>query len=154
MSNANEAQVESLHRQMTQASIEVSDLDRKLHDLREDGAGLDNALRGWSESARSLLLAFQGCKGKLIQDGSSPDLVDRIDLRLHDLYLRSKTIDVSTELDDSAQSWQNLAHELGRLHGSRRDYMLSMAESYQPRIDRSTQLLSACLLYTSPSPRD
>ena len=64
----NDQQVENLHRQMTQSSMDVADLDRKLQDLREDGPGLDQALRGWSDAARDLLLNFEGCEGQLISE--------------------------------------------------------------------------------------
>ena len=134
--------VEHLHRLMMQASLDASQLDKRLTD-EQKGDSLSAELRHWHDAADAIQGAVERARTELLRDGTPKEQVDRVRDRLKELKDRSKRFDIDNDLEGCVQHWKALGLEFAQLSGKHRDTLVRLLDSRKSRVDQTTSVLSS-----------
>ena len=89
-------EVEHLHRLMMRASVDASQLDKRVSD-EQKGDTLSAELRHWHDAADAIQGAVERARTELLRDGTPRDQVDRVRDRLKELKDRSRRFDIEND---------------------------------------------------------
>ena len=133
--------VEQLHRQMMQASVDAAQLDKQLQEERSADY-IGGELRSWNDQADALRSAVERARAGLIAGGTPREQIDRIRDRLVDIKARTRNFDVGNDLDGCVGHWQSLGVEFSQLSGDGREELVQLLDNRKFRIDQTTAVLS------------